>query len=317
MKFDVITVGSGVVDAFMETALPEKDGHVMLPVGSKVVCDRLWFATGGGGTNTAVSFSKLGFKTGFLGRLGKDENARMIFRDLKKYGIKFLGEIGSEPTGYSVIVNSVKQNRTILTHKGANSKLNFEELNLRKLKTKWFYMSAMINESLKTQEKLAAWAVRKNIRVAYNPSSYLTRLGVGKIKKILKNVEVLILNKEEARHLIKRGEVSHGLRKFGPKVVCVTDGKKGSDICDGYHIYTAHPNKVKIAEKTGAGDAFASGFVSGLMLYDDVEHAIEIGSLIAEHVIQKPGAKNGLLTKAEVESKLKSKWKIRVTRKVC
>jgi len=139
-------------------------------------------------------------------------------------------------------------------------------------------------------------------------------LEINKIRKMLKELD---FGKEEARHLVKKGNVSFGLRKFGPKIVCVTDGKRGSEICDGHHIYKSYPNKVKIAEKTGAGDAFASGFVAGLILYEDIEHAIEAGSLNAESVIQKPGAKNGLLTREELESKMKGRWKVRVSRKRC
>jgi ribokinase len=307
MKFDMITVGSGVVDAFMETKLPEKGGKIMLPVGSKVVCDEIWFATGGGGTNTATAFSRLGFRVGFLGTLGKDKNAEMILFDLKKERIKFLGRQIDEPTGYSVVVNSVRKNRTILTHKGANSSLEFEKINLKKLKAKWFYFSAMLGESLKTQEKLAKFAKRRNVRVAYNPSSYLTNLGVGKIKGLLKNVEVLILNVEEGRHLVKKGDLSMGLRKLGPKIVCVTNGEKGNEVCDGIHRYKAISNRIRIHEKTGAGDAFASGFVAGLIKFNDVEDAIQVGSLNAESVIQNPGAKNGLSDWNGVKREMKRK----------
>jgi ribokinase len=307
MKYDVITFGSGVVDAFMETALPEKDGKIMLPIGSKVVAHDIWFATGGGGTNTATAFSRLGFKVGFLGTLGKDKNAEMVLLDLKKYKIKFLGRQVNEPTGYSVVVNSVKKNRTILTHKGANDTMHFGDINLRKLKTRWLYFSAMMGDSLKAQEKLARWAKTKNMKIAYNPSSYLTVHGPEKIKGLLKNVDVLILNEEEGRHLVKKGDLASGLRKFGPNVVCVTNGSKGNEVCDGIHIYKSTPNRVRIYEKTGAGDAFASGFVSGLIRFEDMEDAMMVGSLNAESVIQKPGAKNGLLDWEGVKRDMKRK----------
>jgi ribokinase len=307
MTYDVITIGSGVVDAFMETALPEKDGKIMLPVGSKVVCNDIWFATGGGGTNTATAFSRLGFRVGFLGILGRDKNAEMVLSDLKKEKIYFLGRQVDEPTGYSVVVNSVKKNRTILTHKGANSNLEFGMIKLRKLKTKWFYFSAMIGESMKTQERLAKIARRKNIRVAYNPSSYLTKHGDQKIKGLLRNVDILVLNEEEAKHLVKRGKLSDGLMKLGPRIVCITNGNKGSVVCDGIHRYKAIPNKVRIHEKTGAGDAFASGFVAGLIKFNDVEDAIQVGSLNAESVIQNPGAKNGLLDWNGIKRDMKRK----------
>ena len=70
--YDIITVGGSTVDVFVKTSmknvkianLPEHD--VCYPVGSKILIDDLHFDTGGGGTNTAVAFARLGFRTGWL-----------------------------------------------------------------------------------------------------------------------------------------------------------------------------------------------------------------------------------------------------------
>jgi ribokinase len=314
--FDIITVGSAVVDAFVDTGIPQKGNNLVYPVGDKIVVENIWFGTGGGGTNTASAFSKLGMKTGFLGKLGEDNNANMIRDILLKSKVKFVGVRGKAPTGFSVVLDSKERNRTILTYKGANEDFGFNELHLERLKTKWFYFSSMIGRAFKMQEKLAAWANRKGIMVAYNPSSYITEDGVSGLRRILRHVDVLVLNKEEARHLIPKGDLFHGLNKLGPKVVCITYGKDGNGVCDRSFVYNSLPRKIKVVERTGAGDAFAAGFVAGWIKTNDVRKAMQIGSINAESVIQKPGAKEGLMNWSEINREIKNR-PIKILEKSC
>lgn len=305
-KFDIITVGGAVIDAFLYTGLSQKNGKQCYPLGSKLLIKNLEFSTGGGGTNTSTSFSKLGLKTGFLGKLGNDENGNVILRELKENKISFLGNRGDEPTGYSVILDSKEHERTILVYKGANDELKSSEVNLDKLDAKWFYFSSMSGQSLETQKKMASYLNKKGAKITYNPSSYLTKNGAGHIKEILKNTEILILNDKEARDLVPRGNLFNGLHSLGPNIVCVTYGPRGNSISDKIRIYHSKPHKIKIVERTGAGDAFASGFVAGYIKTNNINFSIQCGSLNAESVIQIRGAKNGLLTWKEILHKIKS-----------
>jgi ribokinase len=306
MKFDIVTVGSAVMDAFVETDLREKNGNIQVPTGCKVLVEKLWYASGGGGTNCAAAFSKLGLKTGFLGTLGDDENGEAILKELKKNKIKFLGKRSSEPTGYSVVLNSREKNRTILVYKGANVDLEF-----KKVKAKWIYFASMIDKSLRTQVKLAKWASRNRIKAAYNPSSYVIENSKKSVKAICKNCEILVLNEKEAKDLVGSVDFKK-LLALGPRVVCVTLGKKGNRVSDGKNEWFSKPNSIKVFERTGAGDAFASGFVAGYIRFDDVVSAMKLGSANAESVIQKAGAKNGLLGAGQIGSAMR---KIRVVKR--
>ena len=296
MKYDVITLGGAVVDAFVETDVAKKKGMLSFPAGEKILMDDLEFYSGGGGTNTAAAFSKMGLKTGCIVKLGKDNNAKIVLEDLKKFGVYFLGVHGKEATGFSVILVGREKSRTILQEKGANDNLFFRELELGKLNTKWFYFSSSVGKTLQTQKKLASWAQKKGIKIAYNPSSYLTEKGAGKLKSLLKNVNVLILNKEEAKDLVGKKNTFDKLRKLGPEIVCITDGAKGNRVSDGLRFFTSISRKIKVIERTGAGDAFASGFIAGLIKTGKIEEAVRIGSANAESVIRVRGAKNGLLS---------------------
>lgn len=305
--YDIITFGGAVIDAFIYTGVPEKGKDMCYTVGTKIEVRNLAFSTGGGGTNTATSFSRLGLKTGAIIKLGDDLNAKLILDALKKEKIDFLGKQEEGLTDYSVILDSKEHNRTILTYKEKSNSILFNEINLKKLKTKWFYFSAMDNKSLETQKKLAVWASKNKINLAYNPSAYLTRRGSNCIKEILENTKILILNDEEAAHLVKEGDLFKGLHKFGPEIICITYGKKGNSVSDGKRILTSLPNDIKVKERTGAGDAFASAFVTGIIKFNDIKKAVAMGSLNAESVIQKRGAKVGLLTWKEMSNQLKHK----------
>ncbi|MFH1425474.1 MAG: carbohydrate kinase family protein [archaeon] len=304
MKFDIITVGDGVVDAFMETELSETKGKICMPADSKIKAEDMWFSVGGCGVNTVVGFSKLGLTTGFLGNLGKDENAELILAKLKEEKVSFLGKRVKEKTGYSFIVDSKKKNRTILTYKGAALTLKWRDFEIGKLKTDWFYLAVREGRTLKTQVKLAKWAKKKGIKVACNPSGNIIKNHKRKLKKILKYTDVFILNKEEAEAFVGKKDAFKRIHKFGVKIVCITNGDKGSKVSDGNKVYNRKARKVKIVEKTGAGDAFASGFVFGIIKEFDIDKAMKIGSLNAEGVIKKRGASNGLLSWGEVRGKL-------------
>lgn len=297
--FDVVTFGSAVVDVFVDTDVAERNGMISYPVGSKILLKHVTFDVGGGGTNTAVAFSRLGLKTGYVGKLGSDASGDSILKLLKKERVSFLGERDKRAiTGYSVILDSKKHNRTILTYKGASDSVKFSELNLRKLQTKWLYLTSLLGESFKTQKKLVDALTRRNTKIAFNPSEYqIKALSLG---PILRLTEVLVLNREEGELLRRKYHAKgktllHALHSLGPRVVVVTDKNRLVQAFDGMKVYSIVPHKVKVIERTGAGDAFASGFVAGLIVGKSIDECLELGLTEGESVLRYFGAKNNLL----------------------
>ncbi|MDD5086467.1 MAG: carbohydrate kinase family protein [Candidatus Nanoarchaeia archaeon] len=316
--YDVITVGSATVDVFADTksklikikTSSSEEDLIAYPSGSKILIKDLRFTIGGGGTNTAVSLSRLGHKVAYVGKIGKDENGKKVIELLKKEKVDFIGKLSDEMTGYSVILDSIEHDRTILTYKGANNNLNFSELDCKKMNTKWFYFSSMVSNSFKTLEKLAYFAEKNKINIAFNPSSYLARKGPAFLKKILKRTKILILNNEEANYIAGKGEIKEILKKLsklGPEIVVVTHGKEEIGAFDKKSFYIIKPNKIKVIESTGAGDAFASSFLSGIIKKNDVEFALRMALANSESVITHPGAKNKLLTYNEILNKISKK----------
>ena len=306
--YDVITVGSATLDVFARTHFSElikiinpkgETDLLAFPTGSKILIDELEFTTGGGGTNTAVALSRLGHKVAFVGKLGNDANSEFIRKNLKKEKIDLLCVYGKGMPGYAVILDTLEHDRTILVHKGISDELSFREVSHKKLNTKWFYFSAMLGESFRTLERLAEFAQQHNIKVAFNPSMYLAEKGSNYLQHILNRTELLVLNKEEAILLVGQGSMESlllKLRSLGPKIVVITDGKNDLYVINKNNIYSAKPPFIKVVDSTGAGDAFAASFLSGILRKDDIEFAIKLGIVNSQSVISHYGAKNILLT---------------------
>ncbi len=292
--FDIISFGSAVLDIFVDTGIPEKGRYLSYPVGSKIAVKNMHFDVGGGGTNTAVAFSRLNLKTGYIGKLSDDFGGKKILKLLKKEKIKFLGVIEKKSIGgYSIILDSKENNRTIFTHKGANNNLKFSELNKSKIKTKWLYLSSSSKDTFKTQKRIAKRLHKKGTKIAFNPSSYL--IEKKNLKEILKICEILVLNKEEAKMLTKSDNLLEGLNKLGPNIVVITDKNKKVKAYKDGEVYEIIPNKIKVIERTGAGDAFASGFVAGQVKHKSIEESLKLGLEEGESVIKYFGAKNNLI----------------------
>lgn len=87
------------------------------------------------------------------------------------------------------------------------------------------------------------------------------------------------------------------LSKLGPKLAIITDGSHGAHCYNAVEetVYSAKPRKTHIVETTGAGDAFASGFVAGIVMGKSIDISLKLGMLNAESVISSLGAKNILL----------------------
>ena len=316
--YDIITVGSATVDALVRTEFYEmvhdkkKKECIAYPVGAKILMKELILTTGGGGTNTAVALARLGHKVAFLGKVGSKYNSSMVIKELKKekVGTSLIVRSKTGRTGYSIVLDSKKHDRTILAFKGSNNDLSFNEIKLKKLNARWFYFSSMMGASFKTLEKLASYAKEHNIKIAFNISSYLAKKGKNHLKNILKKTSILVLNKEEAALLVWKGKINDlltKLQKLGPETIAITDGKNGVYVLHSKTAYYGKPHNVKIVETTGAGDSFASSFLSGIIKKGNIEFAIDLGMTNAESVIQHHGAKEILLTYNQALKGMKDK----------
>ncbi len=313
--YDVIVLGSATQDVFMSSPdfkvvedekLITKKG-LCVPLGSKLGMENVTFAMGGCGTNAAVTFANQGLKTAYLGLVGKDCAGDMVKSELKKNNVStdLIIDSDKDQTAFSVILSVPNTGRSILKKLGACHNMTDSDFNYDKIKAKWIYAGSLSGKAYKVLDKLFDFAVENKIKIAVSPVGQ-SQLGEGleRTKALLHKVDILIVNQEEAALLTgvdysDEEEIFNKLEKLAPRIKVMTKGPKGVRVTDREYRYSAGIPESGLVDRTGAGDAFASAFLSGYIEKQDISYAIQLATANSTSVLQKMGAINGLLKKGE------------------
>jgi ribokinase len=333
--FDIITIGSITKDNFLEIdceiinwpKTPSKKALVF-PFGEKLEVKKIVCTLGGNSANASITFSRLGFKTACFGKIGDDLAGREIKSFLKKEKVSPIFAVAKNSiTAQSTLLLS-KGERTILGYHGSSSKLNLKDIPWNKLKSKWWYLS-LAGESIRLFKPMLKFAKKNGIKVAFNPSGFHIKHRKKEILEGLKDIDFLVLNEGEAANLVgisfeKEKEVFKRLDDLMPGIVAVTNGPKGVTVSDGKHIFKAGIFKEKlVADRTGAGDAFGSGFTAGLIKYKykdtkkedsikTITNAIKLASANATSVVEYIGTTPGIIKKGEFNKPRFKNLKIKI-----
>ncbi len=308
-NFDIIAIGSATRDVligaeeFKVTRSTDfSTGKAMcLPFGSKVEIKKIVFTSGGGSTNAAVTFARQGLKTACIGVVGQDFNGDDVIKELAGEGIEtgYFQKHSDGITAYSVILVHDSGERTILSHKGEGQHFDASQINLEGIKTKWIFLNSL-GGHFDLLEKAANWAVANGVKLATNPGGKELDHGLEKFKPLLKSFSIVIMNKEEAAKLTGIDYQNEtDIFKFMDEIIggifVMTKGPEGVVVSDGKNIYRAGVPDSPVVERTGAGDAFSSGFVSEMIRSGDVAKAIQFATANASSVVTQYGAKAGIL----------------------
>ena len=307
VKYDVVCIGSATIDHFSII----EGSFENVKIGDKILVYDQELMVGGGGVNSSVGLKRLGFKAGFLGKLGRDHNAEKILNVLKDEKVDIIKTRRSiDTTSYSYIASFPKnKDRIIFTYKGSNDDLSYEEV--PKLNTKWIYLATMLGRSWTASKKIARDARHNKIKLLFNPSKYLASKGTVFCGPILKYTDILILNKNEAQLLLNKKKQNNievllkSLNKLTSGIVIITEGKNGVHAYDRGRFFSVPAYDVKVFDVTGAGDAFASGFLGAYIKTNDIFKSLKIGNANSASVIQHLGAQNKLLTWKEATDYVK------------
>jgi len=313
-----------------------RDAYLCLKHGGKVLVDEVIETFGGGATNTSVAFSRMGFEAYFVGVIG-DTYGDRVLENLKKEKVstKYSRTTNKEKTAFSVIINTFDGDRTVLAYPGANKYLCAKDFPFEAMKNAdLIYLNHLSEQDNLMHDKLEKFLYQNpNVQLAWNPGKEQLVQGLKKWKKLLKRTQILFLNKEEAALLtgiqyklagIKKEDPKHHvhyaknflppyaddvseimikLLECGVKTVVITDGRNGAQVTDGKEIYFCPVVTTKRVDTLGAGDSFASGFVSARLLRKDLKMALVYGTLNANSVVGTYGAQPGLLHRNEMEKR--------------
>lgn len=312
--FDIITIGSATRDVFLSSrdfklvkGIEFATGNALaLDLGAKLGVDKIVITTGGGGTNTAVTFARQGFKIACIGVVGTDPVGEEIRRDLIHEGIdtSHFQVHDDDISAYSVILVHENGERSIISYKGEGQHFDAGLLDISNLEAPWILIDS-VGGHFEIYDKVMMWAEEKKAKIATIPGTKELAGGLAKLKPFLSKCEVVFMNREETAALASQPysdekEIFEFMDREIGGIFAMTDGPNGVAISDGKKIYRAGVPDSPIIERTGAGDAFASGFLGEYMRSLDIVKAIQLGTANASSVVTQFGAKAGILHKGGV-----------------
>jgi len=313
-QLDFLAIGDITTDAFIR--LKEASVHCSVDNENCELCmkfaDKIPYEFAeivravGNAPNAAVSAARLGLKTGLVTNMGDDQNGSECMAVLKKEGIdtRYVTVHKNAKTNYHYVL-WYEAERTILI-KHEEYPYRFPEI---KTAPRWLYLSSFRGTEEYHKAIVSFLTAHPETKLAFQPGKFEINAGVEKFADIYKRAEVFVCNKEEAEKILGTTDsdiknLLSGIGKLGPKLTLITDGPKGAYFSDGTNSYfmPPYPDPKPPYNRTGAGDAYASTFVSALALGKTPEEALRWAPINSMSVVQKIGAQKGLLRKNEIES---------------
>lgn len=293
---EFIVVGSNVIDLGIN--VPEYFNNIHL--GDKIkVTENFKNTVGGGGINVSVCLARLGSKVSYLGKLSY-ECVNVIKEVLDKNKIGLIeSKITKKPCAKSALIDTKDEDRVILTYRGQNSDLELSDFDPDSFRSKNYYFSSLMETSFETQLKLSNIIKKRNphSKICYNLSSYLIK-NEKRVKSLIKNCDVLILNYDEAQEFTGEKSISSclkNIREYVIGIVIITDGSRGSFAYDGEREYFVKSVKAnKVIDTTGAGDCYGGTFFYFYSKGFGIKKSMKYAAKNASSVVSKKGAQDGL-----------------------
>jgi len=293
MNFDVVCFGALNVDRLYKVDRIAKEGE------ERLITDFME-APGGSAANTAAGLARLGVKTGFIGKVANDREGQLLLEDFRRESVDTNGIIVSREGRSGVVMGYVdeKGERALYVDPGVNNSLGFEEIDSEYAgSSKFLHLTSFVGDKpFMAQRKLVETFSGKRVKVSFDPGDLYARKGLAALKPILERCFIVFPNENELRLLTGEGyeNGSKALIKLGVSIVAVKLGGKGCYVTDGEESHLIEPYKVKAVDTTGAGDAFCTGFLYGLIKNEGLRECGRLGNFVASRCTTKIGAREGL-----------------------
>lgn len=317
----VICIGSSCKDIFF----PTKEGVVIktpedvtsqkkiaFEVGEKYHINDRFESLGGCGVNQSIGLTRLGVPAACYTVLGNDVIGEWMRQEIQKEGVDDSLIVNENCfTGLSaIIVNEISGERVIFSNQEAMERMKIDVAKLES--ADWISVSDLSGDWKTIMDNILAMDFKTGARIVFNPRGRNIQEDAQKVFDLAKEVEIFFVNKDEAIEILAARKADQEklndeefllkeLKKSGARVVVITDGGKGAWAYDGNEIVHEEALLIKTMDTTGAGDAFASGFlaahIKGKFLRECVKWGIKNGASVAQHY----GGVEGLLRAEEIE----------------
>ncbi|MBF8280497.1 MAG: PfkB protein [Candidatus Magasanikbacteria bacterium] len=306
--FDLVSIGDSTIDTLLSIDDAEVNCSIRkdrclfcVNYADKIAVNSLHRSVAGNAANNAIGSSRLGMKTALYTIVGKDEAGDWIVSKLKQERVSTHYVHRDEHTNASTVINFHGE-RTILVYHAPR------QYNLPNLDgVKWIYYSSVGKNHTRINKQLMAFLKKHpKVKLGYNPGTWQLKAGIDAMRPVLERTYIVFVNKEEAARIVgPQHDERHyllELHKLGPKICVITDGPNGSYTFDGEHFLKMGILPTPVVERTGAGDSFATAFISALHFGKPIKTAMCWGTVNSASVIMKIGPIAGLLTRAGLDA---------------
>lgn len=310
---DVVGIGNAIVDVIAHTEEKFLDDNGLIKGAMTLIdaaeAEALYWkmgaaveCSGGSAANTLAGLASLGGKGAFIGKVRNDQLGGIFRHDIRAAGVEFPVEPSTDgpPTARCLILVTPDAHRTMQTFLGACVELGPGDIDARVIgRAKVTYLEGYLwdppaaKEAFKKAAELAHQAGNKVALTLSDP--FCVDRHRAEFKDLVSNhVDILFANELEVFSLYEVDGFDEALQAVRGhcEVAALTRSDKGSVVLSGdeIHIIDAEPVE-RVADTTGAGDLYASGFLYGLTRGADLVTCGRLASIAAAEVIGHFGAR--------------------------
>jgi len=287
----VLCLGDIMLDVTAVVGAPIKQG----------VETRASISTQGGGAaaNVASWLAVSGTPAHLIARVGDDPAGRTVLAELDRFGVEHSHTIiPGAHTGVVVVLVDALGERTMFPDSGANSGLSPADLPaLDEITAVYLSGYPLVNPmSRKGALEILGIVNEMGLPVVFDPSTVgvLLDVGLNQVREWLTMVDVVVLNEEEAQFLSGKSnpvDAAAELLQLTPLVVIKRGGMGALAQARGSALVQIPAVDVDVVDTTGAGDAFAAGFIKSWIADRELIDSLHSGAELAAKCVQLVGSR--------------------------
>ncbi|WP_158922059.1 adenosine kinase [Acidisphaera sp. S103] len=310
--YDILGIGNAIVDVVAraeDSFLSRHDMHkgAMILIDAPTA-DSIYAAmppgqesSGGSAANTCAVAAGLGAKVAYIGKVADDQLGAAFRHDIKAVGVHFPTAplSGGAPTARCLILVTPDGQRTMNTFLGACVTLGEADVDPALVAASAVtYLEGYLFDPPEAQAAFrkaatAAHAAGRRVALSLSDAFCVNRHRAAFLDLVANHVDILFANETEITALYERNtfeEAAEAARK-DIALAALTRSEAGSLIIQGTETVKIAAQPTKVVDTTGAGDAYAAGFLAGLTAGKPLAVCGQMGSIAASEIISHYGAR--------------------------
>lgn len=260
--------------------------------------------SGGSAGNTIATLAELGSDASFIGKVANDDFGKKFISEISNSGVDYVNDrFADTSSAKSFVLITPDAQRTMCTYLGCASDISEDDIDPKDFSDiSILYLEGYLWDGDKTSaalKKAITLAKANNIKTAFtlSDSFCVARHKSDFVSLIENDLDLLFANEAEILELT-------GLEKFCFKTLAdffsknknltavITRSEKGCTVFEDNKFFESQAKEIEdLIDTTGAGDAFAAGFLRGFSQNIPLKKPAEFGNILASKIIQKIGAR--------------------------